>query len=168
MNRNTNEIPIMECGARELHAVEFIAALDCQIAGGEKHLEARLKAVPDLWRQYRIARKAVEKVIDGIYKTVPLKTLRHMQNLCQYGEVVIKPRGPVRTDDVQIVPTPELKMLINHVIENECAMCIKDPREQKGCKLRKAMMLIAPPEKVNKGGCNYRDVAASCDLGEYI
>ena len=35
MNRNTNEFPIMECGSRELHAVEFIAALDCQIAGGK-------------------------------------------------------------------------------------------------------------------------------------
>lgn len=54
MNRNTNEIPIMECGARELHAVEFIAALDCQIAGGGKasgsKAESRagsMAAIPD-------------------------------------------------------------------------------------------------------------------------
>lgn len=69
---------------------------------------------------------------------------------------------------MQIVPSEELKVLINHVIENECAMCVKDQREQKGCKLRKALMLIAPPQEVNKNGCNYRDVAASNNLGEYI
>lgn len=168
MNRNTNEIPIMECGARELHIVEFITGLDCQLAMGEKHLEARLKSVPDLWRQYRIARKAVEKVIDGIYKSVPIKTLKHMQNLCKYGEVIIRPRGAVKVNDVQIVPSEELKVLINHVIENECAMCVKDQREQKGCQLRKALMLIAPPAEVNRKGCNYRDVAAENNLGEYI
>ena len=168
MNRNTNEIPIQEPSARELHIVEFIAGLDCQLAKGGDILEARLRNVPDLWRQYRIAMKATQKVIEGIYKTVPIKTLRHMQNLCKYGEIVIRPRPATPVDDVQIVPTQELKLLINKVIENECAMCIKDQREQRRCKLRRAMMVIAPPQEVNREGCNYRDVVAGNDLGEYI
>lgn len=74
----------------------------------------------------------------------------------------------MRTDDVQIVPTPELKLLINKVIENECAMCVKDSREQRRCKLRRALMLIAPPNEVKKDGCNYLDVVAGNDLGDYI
>lgn len=162
------EIQIMDCGARELHTIEFIAGLDCQLAKGEQYLEPRLRSIPDLWRQYRIAMKAIEKVLDGIYRSIPLKTLKHMRNLCAYGEVIIKPKGPVNVHDVQIVPTPELKLLINTAIENECAVCVKDQREQKGCKLRKAMMLIAPPLEVNRDYCNYRDVAAENELGKYI
>lgn len=160
--------PIVEVNARELYHIEFIAGLDCQLINAEKYLETRLKLVPDAWRQYRIARAAVQKTLVALYQTVPIKTLRHMQNLCTYGEVIIKPRGATPTNDVQIVPTPELKLLINKVIENECAMCVKSYAEQRGCKLRKALMHIAPPLEIDTSGCNYRNVAASNELGEYF
>lgn len=160
--------PIVEPNAKELHVVEFIAGLDCQLIHGESRLEERLKLVPDAWRQYRIARTAMGKALAAIYQTLPIKQLRHMQNLCTYGEVIVRPRGAVRCDDVQIVPTPELKFLINKVIESECAMCVKDSREQRRCKLRRALMLIAPPQEVKKDGCNYLDVVAGNDLGDYI
>lgn len=79
------QAPIIEPNAKELHVVEFIAGLDCQLINGESCLEQRLKSVPDAWRQYRIARTEMGKALAAIYQTMPIKQLRHMQNLCTYG-----------------------------------------------------------------------------------
>lgn len=72
-------------------------------------------------------------------------------------------------DDVQLVDSGDLCTLINAVIAHECAMCVKDAREQKGCKLRKALHHIAPTAQLDKNGlCTYIDVAAGNELGRYI
>lgn len=160
----------VEANAREVHALEFLAGLDCQLVASEEHLEARLKSIPDGWRKYRLARKTLEWVLDALYPTFPDKTLIHMQRLCKCGEVVIRPKPMVRMpDDVQIVPTRELKVLINKTISAECAMCLRHGKEVKRCELRKTLNLIAPPDAQRfDGNCPYRDVACSCELGEYI
>ena len=43
----------------------------------------------------------------------------------------------------------------------------KDDRQAKGCKLRRALMNIVPPENFLRG-MRIRDVAIQCDYGEYI
>lgn len=108
--------------------------------------------------------------MDAIYETLPDKTLKHMQRLCQYGQIIIRPKPMVKLpDDVHIVDAADLRMLINCVIENKCAICVEDIAGQKGCKLRKALHHIAPTEEVHRDGrCNYLDVAAGNDLGKYI
>lgn len=168
LKKQVPDLPRMEMNANELHIIEFIAGLDVQLTKGDSALESRLRTIPDGWRKYRLARSAIASVLEGLYATMPIKNVVYMNKLCSFGEVIVRPRTATPTDDVQIVPTPELKLLINKVIENECAMCIKDQREQRKCKLRKALMFIAPPQEVNKDGCNYRDVVAGCELGEYI
>ena len=160
--------PRVEPNARELYVIEYIAALDYQLMKGDACLEERLKLVPDAWRQYRMACAAMAKALSAIYKTLPPKHLQHIVNLCSRGEVTVRMRGATPVDDVQSVPVQELRLLINKVIENECAMCVKDQRAQRRCKLRRALMLIAPPQEVKKDGCNYLAVVAGNDLGDYI
>ena len=63
----------------------------------------------------------------------------------------------------------DLKLLINTSIAAECAVCLKDAKEQKKCALRKALENIAPTAELHKDGlCTYVDVAAAWDLGKYI
>lgn len=83
---------------------------------------------------------------------------------------MIRPKSIVkRPDDVQIVGTDDLKMLINMVMSSECAVCMRDCREQKKCKLRRALETIAPAKELRKDGmCVYTDVAANSNYGEYI
>lgn len=168
---NHRGLPVVEASSREVHFIEFVAGLDAQLTNGEKHLEQRLKSIPDAWRQYRIAKSSVDKVIRGLYETLPEKTQKHMTDLCARGEVVIRPK-PVgkQYDDVQIVQTADLKLLINCTMAAECAMCMKEGREQKKCELRKALMCICPPTEFNKNStlCPYVDVANKCDVGHYI
>lgn len=154
--------------AREVHAIEFIAGIDHQLVHNEKYLEERLKE-NGLWRWYRIAMSAIEKVIDGLYGSLPEKTMKHMKRLYECGEVVIRPKGVIRYDDVQIVPTDDLKTLVNTALQGECTMCVKNRAEQKGCKFRKAMLRIVPTNQLPKDGtCPYLEVVTKCEYGEYI
>lgn len=160
----------MPANAREIHIIEFLAGLDAQLMQGQEILRDRLALVPDGWRKFRLAVTTTEKVLDGIYETLPMKTLKHMDRLCQCGQVIVRPRPLVKMpDDVQIVPADDLRLIINMIVAQECAMCLKSPPEQKGCKLRKALEIIAPTAEVYRNGlCSYVDVAAAHKLGEYI
>lgn len=162
------ESKIKEPNSREVAGIEYLAAIDCQLIHNEKHLEARLKSIPDAWRQYRIAQSAIGKVIESLYATVPQKTLVHMQRLASNGEVIIRQRSITKTSEAQLVPEDVLKMLINFTMESQCAICLKRGKEAQRCKLRRGLMLIAPPDTVNETGCSYSDVAMQNNLGEYI
>ena len=165
-----NKLPIMEANAREIHVIEFLAGLDAQLIKGQGILKDRLALIPDGWRKFRLAVSTTEKVLDSVYETLPTRTLKHMDRLCQYGEIIIRPKPMIKMpDDVQIVTSEDLRMLINKVIAAECAVCLKNQSEQKGCKLRKALQNVAPTAEVYHNGlCSYVDVAAAHELGDYI
>lgn len=160
----------MECNAKELHTIEFISALDARLTKNEKYLEKRLKSVPDLWRQYRIARSAVAKVLDGLYTTMTPENMLHMRNLAANGEVVVRPVNSLnKSTDCQILLRKDLDKLINITIGSTCAMCLKEGREIKKCELRKALLNICPPSIVSTDGlCVFTQVAANCEYGDYI
>lgn len=162
-------LPVVEATSKEVHAVEFLAGLDCQLFTSQKHLEPRLKLIPGAWQKYRTALAMIERVLTQVYDTLPVKTLKHIEMLGRHGEVIIRPKPAVRCDDVQIVGSSDLKVLINKAIAAECAFCIKRGGDVRGCQMRKTMMNIAPPVEMPKdGSCAYQNVAAGCKYGEYI
>ena len=119
---------IMDANAREIHIIEYLAGLDAQLIQGEKILKERLDLIPNGWRNFRLAVTTTQRVLDGVYETLPLKTLKHMDRLCQCGEVVIRPRPMIKMpDDTQIVLSDDLKLITNMIIAQECAMCLKSP-----------------------------------------
>lgn len=164
------ELEVMETNAREVHNIEFLAGLDAQLVSGQKILENRLKKIPGTWRDFRLAVTTTERVLDAVYETLPTKTLLHMQRIRQCGEVIIRPRPAIKMpDDVQIVNKDDLKLLINTAIAAECAVCLKDKRGQKKCKLRSAMQTIAQPQELKDDGlCPYTHVAEGSEYGDYI
>lgn len=170
MNDKKTPPEVRQANAREIHSVEFLAGLDAQLIEGQETLRERLGMIPGGWRRFRLAVTTVEKLLDDIYGTMPVKTLQHMQRLCQYGQIIIRPKPMVKLgDEVQIVGESELKVIINSCVENECAICVKTLAEQKGCRLRKALMHIAPTAELPRDGhCTYLDVAAGNELGKYI
>ena len=74
---------IMEANAREIHTIEFLAGLDAQLVEGQENLRDRLRLIPNGWRDFRLAVKSTERVLDAVYSTLPTKTLVHMQKLAQ-------------------------------------------------------------------------------------
>ena len=90
---------IMEANAREIHTIEFLAGLDAQLVEGQENLRDRLRLIPNGWRDFRLAVKSTERVLDAIYSTLPNKTLVHMQKLAQHGQIVIRPKPTVKLHD---------------------------------------------------------------------
>lgn len=170
MSEKKERLPILPANAREVHNIEFLAGLDVQLTDGCEILKDRLSVIPNGWRNFRLAQATVSRLMEKIYETLPDKTLKHMARLCSCGEIVIRPKSVIkRPDDAQIVLNDDLRTVVNHAMAAECAMCLKDPREQKKCKLRAALENIAPVAELKKNGlCNYVDVATAHGLGDYF
>lgn len=170
MSKPTKTLPIKEASSREIHTIEYVACLEKQLFEGDKYLKDRLKLIPNGWRDFRLATKTVERLLTELYKTVPNSTRLHMQRVQECGQVIIRPHPAVKpANDTQIVILDDLLMLVNTAMAAECAVCLKDAREQKKCKLRKALMNMTPPKKLPESGlCVYADVAAKNELGKYI
>ena len=168
--KRQEHIPIMDMVAGELHVVEMVAALHAQLYKAGNTLEKRLRSFPDGWRQYRMAMSAADKMLDGLYMTVPDRTLVHMIRLMDKGECIIRPQPASRAaDDVQILLTEDVKRLVNVVIANECATCLRDPQEQRRCKLRKTLLNAVPPKEIaDSKRCPYIDVAVKSEHQKYI
>lgn len=156
--------------AGELHMIEYIGCLDMQIYKGGPILEDRLKKIPNGWRDFRLVSSVLEKLVGKIYETLPDKTMRHILHLTDKGEVVIRPKPMVKLQEkTQFLTDEDLNMLVNTAISAECAMCVRDGREQKKCKLRRTLENVAPTEAVHeKGLCAYVHVAAGNPLGDYV
>ena len=158
---------IMDCNSRELHRIELIAALDAQLQGGEEPLKKRLQTIPNAWRDYRMCLTRLGRLVEQVYHTLPTKTLKHMAALCQHGEVLIRFK-PVVANDAQLIMTSDLKELINTAMEAKRTICFEDRAGVKACRLRKALMDIAPPKDLSLGDCPYRYVIEHSDRGDYI
>ena len=102
----------MEANARELRAIEYIGALDARLTLNEKYLEPRLRSVPDLYRQYRIAKVATEKVIDGLYSTMDQKSLLYLRRVSENSELIFRPKSVLNdATDSQVVLKKDLLTL---------------------------------------------------------
>lgn len=143
--------------AREIKSIELIAALDTRLATDQGYLNDRLRSVPDLYRQWRIAQVAIEKVIDGLYKTLLPDAMLRMRKTYESGEVVIRPKSTLnKLTDSTIVLTKDINQLVKVVVNEQCAMCLKDKGDIRKCELRKALMNVCPPsEKFDGFLCEY-------------
>lgn len=169
-NRTDAKPPVMEMNSREIHCMGFLAGLDSQLHDHEKDMEARLKNIPNAWRNYRLGMKMVEKVVDALYDTMPDSVKRRMTLLCENGEVVIRPR-PVATSRayVQIVANEDVKVIVNRAIAGDCAICMKRGGEARTCALRRSLLNISPPDTIKKdGSCPYQQVALNGEIGQYV
>lgn len=159
---------IKEANSKEIHGIQLIAGLACQIEEYEGYLEARLRSVEGLWRKWRSGAAMINNAVTEIYKTLPTDTLRNLNMLMQHGEVVVRFRPATRNEELQMVRKEALIMLVNKVIAQECAMCLLDERGQKRCKLRRALADIAAPREMPAKGCPYMNVAVNGELERYM
>lgn len=153
---------------REMQVIEYLAVAECELGKGERTLRERLDMIPNGWRQWRLMTVVTQKLLEQVYDTMPVKSLKHMRDICQYGEMLIRMRPAVRPPERMMVDDADMRTIINTAMEAECAICIRDAREIKACKLRRALMGIAPPNELPVNGCGYRDVAVQSEHGNYI
>ena len=108
------------------------------------------------------------RLLEKIYSTLPIKTLKRMEGICRNGEIVIRLRPPCSIPDHVLVNEDDMRRLINCAMATECAICLRDGREIDACPLRKILESIVPPEEYSVVGCSYRNIAISNEYGKYI
>lgn len=143
----------------EMRVLEYLAAMESKMIESGDTMRERLKAIPNGWRQWRLMASILDRLLEQLYAIIPVKNLRHMQQICAFGEVLIRMRPPVHTPEYTLLREDDLKQLMDVAIRQECAMCLKEGKEIDRCPLRKAMWNIAPPMEEHPISCEYSLIA---------
>lgn len=104
----------------------------------------------------------VDRLQDGLYATLPTKTLQRYLWISKNARCYIDVPGPISNGGYMGVALDDLDVLAKHAIMNECSMCMKEGKEIKQCPLRQALNRIQPREKIGDGslmGCEYTETA---------
>ena len=160
---------VTRMNGRELKALQLVwAALGSMEHSSGEALEERLKRA-GAWNAWRLASSWLKKALGlMVSKTVYLE----QQQLCEYvlknGTIDVAIRAGMDKDLV-VVPAEALQAVCNEAMAFQCAMCLKDDREIRRCRLRRHLLRVAVPDSLETNGCVYRDVVlASEKPGEYI
>lgn len=153
---------------REMRVIEYLAAMDSKIIESGDTMRDRLRDIPNGWRQWRLMASTLSGLLVQLYGSMTVKNLRHMQNICNHGEVLIRMAPVSRVPENVLVGEDDLRTLINAVMSSECAICLKEGKEIDRCPLRNAMLSIAPPYEDPPTSCGYRAVALASEYGKYM
>lgn len=154
---------------KELKCVEYLVAMESRVMEVEDALRERLRQVPNGWRQFRLLVTTLNGLLDDLYRTVPQKGLMYLQNIMAQGEVLIRFVPASRSPEWKLVKDEDLAVLINLAMGSECAICMRQGREARKCRLRRALEDIAPPGNGHPaGGCGYVNVVLGSEPGHYV
>ena len=162
----SNNIPRTDMTSKELHAVEYIAALEKRLDENDRYLEKRLRSIPDMYRQYRL----IGRVLDNLYDSMQPKALNHMLKVCQNSELIFRPKSILNgSSDAQVITNKDLELLVGIAINSCCSLCLKTGSEIKQCELRKTLMNVVPLNELSDSSlCGYTDAIGECEMDEML
>ena len=136
-----------------------------------KNLDAmkdRLKAFPGDWEDLQDFVEKAERIQNNLSNTIPPEKLLRYKQLVERGRYYMDLQGPIPKKDYRLIDSKELSDVAEAAIKGECALCMAEGREVKRCKLRNALLTIAPPTEVSKYKCEYRSVAGDLIAGREV
>lgn len=158
-----NEPVTRDINVHEARRLLMVAAINDSLHRGESDLRERLGMIPNGWRDWRLALCTVERLLERIYITMPNDQLESHQHALSHSEVHTQLRMISRMPEWVHIKAPDMDMLICLAIQHECRYRLRSDHDVRGCKLRKTLQRIAPPETVPRHGCGYRDMASEYD-----
>ena len=154
---------------KEMKCVEYLVGMESRIVESGDALRERLKLVPNGWRDYRLIFTTLDRLLRNLYNTIPDKGLQYINKIIKHGEILIRFSPVARTPEWLLIKDDDLAVIVNLAMSAECAICLKQGREAKKCKLRRALEDICPPHDGHPaGGCGYQNVVAGTELGKYL
>lgn len=120
----------------------FAALSALEYAQNDEDFRARVKAMPNGWRDLRMIRVTLERLMDDLMWTVPLEKLvglkRDMPRCrfdIRFGPVASQARAPHE----MIVDREDLRALIRSAHGERCRLCMKDGKACGRCDLGRAL-----------------------------
>lgn len=147
----------------ERRAISHLMAFFAMSGGHGDSLKGRLGGVKNGWRDWRLMISLAAKLYSALLATLPKRQLYQMLQLESQGECRITMKSATHSADYHMVDTHSLEVIVKRAIRSECEICVMDDRAVKGCKLRKALIDVAPPEEIPRFGCPYRDAGFGGD-----
>lgn len=144
---------------KEMTMLEHLVLLDARLSQYTDFMRDRLGAVDHGWRDWRLMQVLAGRLVERLYDTISKGNVIHFYNLHQYGQAHITERPVVHQKGYTNISGDDLQVLLEIVVRNECLMCMKEGKEVKKCKLRKLLLTLAPPERVETMWCEYQKVA---------
>lgn len=160
-----NEADCVPLNHAEMDVVRKLGLVDYVMEHHSGVLEKRLRTIPDGWRRYRLLKSLLDKLLVEVFCTVPQGQMRAIDMLFRRGEIIIRPKSAAPEKGMVIAPVEDILRVTEAAMRGECEYCLKTAAEVKGCKLRKAMTNVAPPDDYPLGGCGYRALAAEMYRG---
>lgn len=123
-----------------------------------------------IWRDIRLAVALITKIQNRLCDTFPPKRQLYYQKLAEHGRYKLDLPGPALGKNYVLADTEDLAVLTQAAMENQCAMCCLYGRELRGCRLRGALLALAPRDPADEDApfdsCEYRDIASALARGE--
>lgn len=155
MQYTTKKPDVQAVNGKEMRAIEFLAAFDAQMGLDERTLEARLRTIPNGWRNFRMIRTQHHLLMDALYDTMPDTKRWMLYRTITTGQLIMRPVPASKAHSEMIVQARDVQTVCAKAIDAECAMCVKTGAEIRHCKLREAMQRMATPYEIPKSGCEY-------------
>ena len=143
---------------KEMNMLEHLVLLDARLTQFTDYMRDRLGAVENGWRDWKLVQAKVAHLVEALYKTISKSNAMHFYLLHQYGEAHITERPAVHQKGYTNISGDDLQTLLEIILRHECAMCMKEGKEVKKCKLRRLMLELAPPSKVDTHWCEYQKI----------
>ena len=120
------------------------------------------------WRDIRLLISLVTRLQDQLLATVPPKRQAYYDRLATAGVYRVEMPGPVDHRYVW-ADAEDLAALTEAAMLTECAMCVREGKELRECRLRQALLALAPLTQTDESDrfatCEYRDTASSLISG---
>lgn len=143
-----------ELSGRERRALAVLDAYEYMLKTDGVALEARLRSIPNGWRDFQLLRTVARRLIQGIEGSLTDHDLR-IVNRWRGGEIVVRERSAVEPHRSVSVDLDVMKRLVCFVIRNSCQYCLNNEAEIRGCEVRKVLHVVDPIMDPPPFGCGY-------------
>lgn len=132
--------------------------------------EARLTAYGnrDARRDVGLLIWLTNRLQEQMLATMPDRRLDYYKRMAQEAQIVIDFPGPVPRGRSLLVDVRDLAAITEAAMQNECVMCTRSGREVNRCRLREALLTVAPPSEFSRTGCEYRNPASQLIQGQEV
>lgn len=112
----------------------------------EENLKERLRAVPGAYRDYRLAAKKLDQVIEALMHTIPIKRLMVLRQEVKTvtTRVYVGPPAVDHVPNVVYMTDDAFVNLMNILVREECLICSKTGKEVRRCPIFQAIERCLP------------------------
>ena len=142
-------LPTIRANSKELDQIFTMFAAAQELEHAEKYMERRVRAIPNGWRNLRLCRTLLDRLVVDMVGTLQQEKIAAMKRMLprMKFKVVCGPNATRTQEDEVILASKDLDALVHFAHEGNCKMCMEG--NCRACKLGKALDGILTKDRDN-------------------